>query len=168
VLAIIRRCLQTGRRAHAPCQWVLQTRRRQTFCEAGFQNSFDTRRAARNALRSWPAGRIVRKEGFREQGRRIIGDDTTQAESAMTKTEMLETMKRLGAHANALLLIGASDIDLLGGMFDVMPDFKALLDAGYGEEIERKRRSLPRPAPLRRHALKYRRRDRGRLHPVPR
>src|SRR3546814_2030095 len=28
-----------------------------------------------------------------------------------------------------------------------------------------KRRSLPRPAPLRRHALKYRRRDRGRLHP---
>ncbi|WP_234792178.1 hypothetical protein [Sphingobium yanoikuyae] len=48
----------------------------------------------------------------------------------MTKTEMLETMKRLDAHANALLLIGASDIDLLGGMFDVMPDFKALLDAG--------------------------------------
>ncbi|KIU26503.1 arylsulfatase regulator, partial [Sphingomonas melonis] len=30
---------------------------------------------------------------------------------------MLETMKRLDAHANALLLIGASDIDLLGGMF---------------------------------------------------
>src|SRR3546814_9376394 len=56
---------------------------------------------------------------------------------AMTKTEMLETMKRLDAHANALLLIGASDIDLLGGMFDVMPDFKALLDAGYGEDIER-------------------------------
>ncbi len=38
---------------------------------------------------------------------------------------MLETMKRLDAHANALLLTGASDIDLLGGMFDVMPDFKA-------------------------------------------
>ena len=44
---------------------------------------------------------------------------------------MLETMKRLDAHANALLLTGASDIDLLGGMFDVMPDFKALLDAGF-------------------------------------
>ena len=35
---------------------------------------------------------------------------------------MLETMKRLDAHANALLLTGASDIDLLGGMFDVMPE----------------------------------------------
>src|SRR3546814_17609224 len=61
----------------------------------------------------------------------------------MTKTEMLETMKRLDAHANALLLIGASDIDLLGGMFDVMPDFKALLDAGYGEEIERNAGRFP-------------------------
>ena len=54
----------------------------------------------------------------------------------MTKTEMLETMKRLDAHANALLLIGASDIDLLGGMFDVMPDFKALLDAGTISQAE--------------------------------
>ena len=53
------------------------------------------------------------------------------------------TMKRLDAHANALLLIGASDIDLLGGMFDVMPDFKALLDAGYGEEIERNAGRFP-------------------------
>jgi len=61
----------------------------------------------------------------------------------MTKTQMLETMKRLDAHANALLLIGASDIDLLGGMFDVMPDFKALLDAGYGEEIERNAGRFP-------------------------
>lgn len=61
----------------------------------------------------------------------------------MTKTEMLETMKRLDAHANALLLIGASDIDLLGGMFDVMPDFKALLDAGYGKEIERNAGRFP-------------------------
>jgi hypothetical protein len=43
----------------------------------------------------------------------------------------------------ALLLIGASDIDLLGGMFDVMPDFKALLDAGYGEEIERNAGRFP-------------------------
>ena len=42
---------------------------------------------------------------------------------------MLETMKRLDAHANALLLTGASDIDLLGGMFDVMPDFKAMVQA---------------------------------------
>ena len=48
---------------------------------------------------------------------------------------MLETMKRLDAHANALLLTGASDIDLLGGMFDVMPDFKALLDAGAGPSL---------------------------------
>lgn len=32
---------------------------------------------------------------------------------------MLETMKRLDAHANALLLTGASDIDLLGGMLGV-------------------------------------------------
>ena len=31
VLAIIRRCLQTGRCAHAPSQWVLQTRRRQAL-----------------------------------------------------------------------------------------------------------------------------------------
>src|SRR3546814_14062464 len=61
----------------------------------------------------------------------------------MTKTEMLETMKRLDAHANALLLIGASDIDLLGGMVDVMPDFKALLDAGYGGEIERNAGRFP-------------------------
>src|SRR3546814_17920971 len=52
-------------------------------------------------------------------------------------------MKRLDAHANALLLIGASDIDLLGGMFDVMPDFKALRDAVYGEEIERKAGRFP-------------------------
>jgi hypothetical protein len=105
-----------------------------------------------------------RKEGFREQGRRIIGDDTTQAESAMTKTEMLETMKRLDAHANALLLIGASDIDLLGGMFDVMPDFRR---CSMPDTAKRSRETpvASRPAPLRRHALKYRRRDRGRLHP---
>src|SRR3546814_19519561 len=56
---------------------------------------------------------------------------------------MLETMKRLDAHANALLLTGASDIDLLGGMFDVMPDFKALLDAGYGGEIDKNAGRFP-------------------------
>ena len=61
----------------------------------------------------------------------------------MTRTEMLETMKRLDAHANALLLTGASDIDLLGGMFDVMPDFKALLDAGYGGEIDKNAGRFP-------------------------
>lgn len=54
----------------------------------------------------------------------------------MTRTEMLAIMKRLDAHANALLLTGASDIDLLGGMFDVMSEFKTLLGAGYGGEIE--------------------------------
>lgn len=78
---------------------------------------------------------------------------------------MLETMKRLDAHANALLLTGASDIDLLGGMFDVMPDFKALLDAGYGGEIDKNAGRFPRFASLRRHALQCRRGDRGRFHP---
>lgn len=61
----------------------------------------------------------------------------------MTRTEMLGTMKRLDIHANALLLTGASDIDLLGGMFDVMPDFKTLLDAGYGSEIDRNALRFP-------------------------
>lgn len=54
----------------------------------------------------------------------------------MSRIEMLEIMKRLDATANALLLTGASDIDLLGGMFDLMPDFKALLDSPYRGEIE--------------------------------
>src|SRR3546814_1811651 len=40
VLAIIRRCLQTGRRAHTPCRWVLQTRRRQTLLRSGFPEQF--------------------------------------------------------------------------------------------------------------------------------
>jgi len=54
----------------------------------------------------------------------------------MTRTEMLEITKRLKARANGLLLTGASDIDLLSGMFDLMPDFKALLDSPYRGEIE--------------------------------
>lgn len=54
----------------------------------------------------------------------------------MTRTEMLEIMRRLDAGANGLPLTGASDIDLLGGMFDLMPDFKALLDSPYKGEIE--------------------------------
>ena len=56
---------------------------------------------------------------------------------------MLETMKRLDAHANALLLTGASDIDLLGGMFDVIPDSKALIDAGYGGKIKKNAGRFP-------------------------
>src|SRR3546814_16241756 len=69
VLAIIRRCLQTGRRAHTPCQWVLQTRRRQPLLRSGFPEQFCHAEGRRNALRSWPAGRSARKEGFREQGK---------------------------------------------------------------------------------------------------
>ncbi|EIZ77151.1 hypothetical protein WSK_4290 [Novosphingobium sp. Rr 2-17] len=61
----------------------------------------------------------------------------------MTRTEMLEIMKRLDARANGLLLTGASDIDLLGGMFDLMPDFKALLDSPYNGEIEANARRFP-------------------------
>ena len=56
--------------------------------------------------------------------------------TAMTRTEMLEIMTRLDARANALLFTGASDTDLLGGMFDLMLDFKALLDSPYRGEIE--------------------------------
>jgi hypothetical protein len=95
-------------------------------------------------LSSWPAREVVRKEGFREQGRRVVlAMELASGQDAMTRTEMLETMKRLDAHANALLLTGASDIDLLGGMFDVMPDFKALLDAGYGGETTRTQVASP-------------------------
>jgi hypothetical protein len=54
----------------------------------------------------------------------------------MTRTEMLEIMKRLDTRANGLLFTGASDLDLLSGMFDFMPDFKALLDSPYSGEIE--------------------------------
>lgn len=54
----------------------------------------------------------------------------------MTRIKILEIMKRLDARANALLLTGASDIDLLGGMFDLMPDFRSLLDSPYSGEIE--------------------------------
>lgn len=54
----------------------------------------------------------------------------------MTRTEVLEIMERLDTRASALLLDGASAIDLLGEMFDLMPDFKAMLDGGYGAEIE--------------------------------
>ena len=56
---------------------------------------------------------------------------------------MLEIMERLDMRASALLLDGASDIDLLGEMFDLMPDFKAMLDGGYGDEIERSAARFP-------------------------
>ena len=51
----------------------------------------------------------------------------------MTRTEMLETMKRLDAHANALLLTGASDIDLLD---DVEVEGGGGFRRGFGERIE--------------------------------
>ncbi|AOH84343.1 arylsulfatase regulator [Sphingomonas panacis] len=37
----------------------------------------------------------------------------------------------------------ASDIDLLGGMFDLMPGFKALLDSPYRGEIEENATRFP-------------------------
>src|SRR3546814_13671424 len=82
-----------------------------------------------------PRGRQKGRFSRTGPARRARRWNPASGQDAMTRTEMLETMKRLDAHANALLLTGASDIDLLGGMFDVMPDFKALLDAGYGGEI---------------------------------
>lgn len=42
VLAIIQRCLQTGRYAHAPCQLVLQTRRRQALLAKRVSRTFLT------------------------------------------------------------------------------------------------------------------------------
>lgn len=54
----------------------------------------------------------------------------------MNRAEMLTLMERLDTRANDLLLTGASDAELLGGMFDLMPDFKALLDNGHGDQIE--------------------------------
>jgi len=45
--------------------------------------------------------------------------------------------------ANALLLSGASDIDLLGSIFELMPDFKARLDSPYRGEIEANARRFP-------------------------
>ena len=61
----------------------------------------------------------------------------------MTRTEMLKIMERLDTRANGLLLTGASDIDLLGGMYDLMPDFKALMDSPYSDEIEAKASRFP-------------------------
>ena len=54
----------------------------------------------------------------------------------MTKAEIEEAMSHLDAKASALLLGGADDVGLLVGMFDDMPDFKALLDSPYKDEIE--------------------------------
>jgi hypothetical protein len=54
----------------------------------------------------------------------------------MSRAEMLAIMRRLDDRANALLLAGADDVGLLVGMIDDMPDFKALLDSPYKEEIE--------------------------------
>jgi hypothetical protein len=69
VLAIIRRCLQTGRRAHTPASGSPNPSPADAFAKR-VSRTVLTRGGPRNALRSWPAGRIVRKEGFREQGRR--------------------------------------------------------------------------------------------------
>lgn len=49
---------------------------------------------------------------------------------------MLAIMRRLDERANALLLAGSDDVGLLVGMIDDMPDFKALLDSPYQNEIE--------------------------------
>ena len=65
----------------------------------------------------------------------MMAHTTPRRTGSVTRTEMLEIMKRLNARANGLLLTGASDIELLSGMFDVMPDFKALLDSQYRGEI---------------------------------
>jgi hypothetical protein len=67
VFAIIRRCLQTGRHAHALPVGSPNLSPARAFCEAGFQNSSGQAAGGRNALRSWPAGKVVRKEGFCEQ-----------------------------------------------------------------------------------------------------
>src|SRR3546814_19860528 len=90
-----------------------------------------------------PRGRQKGRFSRTGPARRARRWNPASGQDAMTRTEMLETMKRLDAHANALLLTGASDIDLLGGMFDVMPDFKALLDAGYGGEIDKNAGRFP-------------------------
>lgn len=76
----------------------------------------------------------------------------------MTRAEMLETMKHLDAHAYAMLLTYASDIDLLGGMIDVMPD--------TAMKSIRKLIASP-PASLCRHAFQRRQRYRGWLDPRP-
>lgn len=61
----------------------------------------------------------------------------------MTETEILDIMARLDSRASALLLVGATDIDLLVEMYELMPDFKALLDSGNGDEIERNAARFP-------------------------
>jgi len=54
----------------------------------------------------------------------------------MTRAKMLAIMERLDERANALLLAGADDAGLFVGMADDMPDFKALLDSPYKDQIE--------------------------------
>jgi hypothetical protein len=78
------------------------------------------------------------KRSFLQITARCFNDraDNQNGQAPMTRTEMLEIMTRLDTRANGLLLTGASDIDLLAGMFDLMPDFKALLDSPYRGEIE--------------------------------
>lgn len=85
----------------------------------------------------------------------------------MTTPEMLAIMNRLDARASGLLLTGASDVELLGGMFDLMLDFKALLDAGYGSEIEGECLTLPGAPSLRHRSLGHCRGDRGRIDQGP-
>ncbi len=61
----------------------------------------------------------------------------------MTKPEMLAIMSRLDARANALLLVGADDMGLFVGMADAMPEFKALLDSPYKNEIDKESARFP-------------------------
>lgn len=88
----------------------------------------------------------------------MISGHSASEQDAMTRAEMLETMKHLDAHAYAMLLTYASDIDLLGGMIDVMPD--------TAMKSIRTLIASP-PASLCRHVLQRRRRDRGLLDPRP-
>src|SRR3546814_17613491 len=83
-----------------------------------------------------PRGRQKGRFSRTGPARRARRWNPASGQDAMTRTEMLETMKRLDAHANALLLTGASDIELPGGSFDVTRDFRAWLDAGYGGAMD--------------------------------
>src|SRR3546814_20766381 len=84
VLAIIRRCLQTGRRAHTPCQWVLQTRRRQPLLRSGVPEPFLHAAGRRNAFAAWPPGRIGSNEGFPAKGTRLHNESKQQTRRGET------------------------------------------------------------------------------------
>ncbi len=67
----IRRCLQTGRRAHASCQWFSKPVAGSRFCEEGFQNSFDKQQAAEMRCGHGPPARSSERKVFANRGRRI-------------------------------------------------------------------------------------------------